>query len=173
MKITRSLARAWVTIARCPKHGLHGRRDFCFDCNGPVEQVAMLPVAELEKLQPDEGDVLVFRGANFSPEQLTGLSEWLNTHGIKGLVIDESTDLRATLERIDVERWDHVDPQVYATGAGESLEILRDLIQDGLTAVKGQPILGPHIMAGLLDRLEATVAELTEQRAVSGGKTGE
>ncbi len=33
-----------VRIARCPVHGLHGERDACFVCGGPVEQVAMLPL---------------------------------------------------------------------------------------------------------------------------------
>lgn len=28
----------------CPEHGLHGERDTCFVCDGPVEQVAMVPV---------------------------------------------------------------------------------------------------------------------------------
>lgn len=30
-------------FARCPKHGLHGCRDTCFVCGGPVEQVFMVP----------------------------------------------------------------------------------------------------------------------------------
>lgn len=33
-----------VKIARCPEHGLHGERDTCFVCNGPVEQVEMREV---------------------------------------------------------------------------------------------------------------------------------
>lgn len=33
-----------VFIARCPEHGLHGERDECFVCGGPVEQVAMQPL---------------------------------------------------------------------------------------------------------------------------------
>lgn len=33
-----------VFIARCPEHGLHGDRDECFVCGGPVEKVAMCPV---------------------------------------------------------------------------------------------------------------------------------
>lgn len=32
-----------VNIARCPTHGLHGCRDRCFECGGPVEQIAMVP----------------------------------------------------------------------------------------------------------------------------------
>jgi hypothetical protein len=32
-----------VHIARCPEHGLHGERDECFVCGGPVEQVPMVP----------------------------------------------------------------------------------------------------------------------------------
>ena len=31
-------------IARCPVHGLHGERQECFVCGGPVEQVPMRPV---------------------------------------------------------------------------------------------------------------------------------
>lgn len=31
-----------VQIARCPEHGLHGERDECFVCGGPVEQVKMV-----------------------------------------------------------------------------------------------------------------------------------
>lgn len=34
-----------VSIARCREHGLHGERTECFICGGPVEQVAMVPVA--------------------------------------------------------------------------------------------------------------------------------
>lgn len=30
-------------FARCPEHGLHGQRTACFVCDGPVEQVAMVP----------------------------------------------------------------------------------------------------------------------------------
>lgn len=33
-----------VQIARCPDHGLHGSRETCFECGGPVEQIAMVPV---------------------------------------------------------------------------------------------------------------------------------
>lgn len=31
-----------IQIARCPEHGLHGERDECFVCGGPVEQVEMI-----------------------------------------------------------------------------------------------------------------------------------
>lgn len=34
-----------VRVARCPEHGLHGCRDTCFECGGPVEQVPMVEVA--------------------------------------------------------------------------------------------------------------------------------
>jgi hypothetical protein len=41
-------ARKWmgvtVGIAYCPEHGLHGLRDTCFECGGPVEHIAMRPV---------------------------------------------------------------------------------------------------------------------------------
>lgn len=30
-----------VPIARCPEHGLHGSRDRCYVCGGPVEQIPM------------------------------------------------------------------------------------------------------------------------------------
>lgn len=33
-----------VEIARCPIHGLHGERDECFECGGPVEKVRMVEV---------------------------------------------------------------------------------------------------------------------------------
>ena len=33
-----------VDIAYCPQHGLHGERQECFVCGGPVEQVRMVPV---------------------------------------------------------------------------------------------------------------------------------
>lgn len=33
-----------VTIARCPEHGLHGDREECFVCGGPVEQVRIVPI---------------------------------------------------------------------------------------------------------------------------------
>lgn len=33
-----------VHIARCPEHGLHGCRQECFVCGGPVEQVPMVEV---------------------------------------------------------------------------------------------------------------------------------
>jgi hypothetical protein len=33
-----------VYIARCPEHGLHGCRETCHDCGGPVEQVPMVEV---------------------------------------------------------------------------------------------------------------------------------
>lgn len=34
-----------VLVARCPEHGLHGQRDTCFDCGGPVEQIPMVRVS--------------------------------------------------------------------------------------------------------------------------------
>ncbi|MFL5313059.1 MAG: hypothetical protein ACJ79H_21715 [Myxococcales bacterium] len=37
-----------VLIARCPVHGLHGDRHFCYACGGPVERVPMLPVTREE-----------------------------------------------------------------------------------------------------------------------------
>lgn len=35
-------------IARCPQHGLHGEREVCFECGGPVEQVPMIPAEPVE-----------------------------------------------------------------------------------------------------------------------------
>lgn len=37
-----------VLVARCPEHGLHGCRETCFECGGPVEQVPMTEVAARE-----------------------------------------------------------------------------------------------------------------------------
>lgn len=31
-------------IACCPIHGLHGERDECYVCGGPVEKILMKPV---------------------------------------------------------------------------------------------------------------------------------
>lgn len=38
-----------VLIARCPVHGLHGERDSCHVCGGPVEQVEMVPLSDLRE----------------------------------------------------------------------------------------------------------------------------
>jgi hypothetical protein len=38
------IAQEVVEIARCPEHGLHGARTRCFVCDGPVEQVPLLPI---------------------------------------------------------------------------------------------------------------------------------
>ncbi len=32
-----------IKVARCPRHGIHGQRDRCFVCDGPVEQVELVP----------------------------------------------------------------------------------------------------------------------------------
>jgi hypothetical protein len=40
----------FVEIARCSEHGLHGERQECFVCGGPVEQIQMVPKADLEDL---------------------------------------------------------------------------------------------------------------------------
>jgi hypothetical protein len=40
-----------VNIARCPTHGLHGERDECHVCGGPVEQVAMIRLVDHEQLR--------------------------------------------------------------------------------------------------------------------------
>lgn len=36
-----------VRIARCPVHGLHGEREECFACRGPVEQERMVSVEDV------------------------------------------------------------------------------------------------------------------------------
>lgn len=41
--MTRQSQSRSVSIARCPEHGLHGERTECFVCDGPVEQVPMVP----------------------------------------------------------------------------------------------------------------------------------
>lgn len=38
-----------VFIARCPKHGLHGGRERCFECGAEVEQVPMVPLSTKRK----------------------------------------------------------------------------------------------------------------------------
>lgn len=38
-----------IEIARCPEHGLHGERQACFVCGGPVEQVRMYPAEMWEE----------------------------------------------------------------------------------------------------------------------------
>lgn len=45
-----------VFIARCPEHGLHGEREECFVCGGPVEQVEMV---EVRSLPADNTDALL------------------------------------------------------------------------------------------------------------------
>jgi len=52
-----------VYIARCPNHGLHGQRDKCYVCGGPVEQVAMVPAATH---QAPDTDALIER-CGFAP----------------------------------------------------------------------------------------------------------
>lgn len=40
-----------VHIALCAEHGLHGERDECFVCGGPVEQVPMIYAEQLERAE--------------------------------------------------------------------------------------------------------------------------
>jgi NTP pyrophosphatase (non-canonical NTP hydrolase) len=55
-------------IARCPEHGLHGERDECFVCGGPVEKVPMV-----EAVQPPQlPDVHVEAGARILAEIESG-----------------------------------------------------------------------------------------------------
>lgn len=42
-------------VARCAEHGLHGCRDRCFVCGGPVEQVDMVELADV--VTPSPGGV--------------------------------------------------------------------------------------------------------------------
>ncbi|HWF25166.1 MAG TPA: hypothetical protein VG275_06955 [Solirubrobacteraceae bacterium] len=60
-----------VNIARCPEHGLHGCRTECFFCGGPVDQVEMMALAELELLPVGGDRVLVLRGQ--CNEELAGM----------------------------------------------------------------------------------------------------
>lgn len=39
-----------IAIARCPTHGLHGARETCFQCGGPVEQAGVIPVERVRPL---------------------------------------------------------------------------------------------------------------------------
>lgn len=41
-----------VLIARCLEHGLHGKRESCFDCGGPVEQVPLWPATQDSPFDP-------------------------------------------------------------------------------------------------------------------------
>ena len=45
-----------VNIARCPEHGLHGRRETCFECGAPVKQVPMVPLADAQKLEGERDE---------------------------------------------------------------------------------------------------------------------
>jgi hypothetical protein len=82
-----------VQIAHCPEHGLHGARDTCFECGGPVEQITMLPVSDVEKLSPGADDVLVFRTANdILPEQAASLFEWCRTNHLRAVLINQAED---------------------------------------------------------------------------------
>lgn len=48
-EITTGNAPEVVHIARCPEHGLHGCRQECFECGGPVEQVPMVEITTASK----------------------------------------------------------------------------------------------------------------------------
>jgi hypothetical protein len=48
--------RVFVTVARCPEHGLHGLREECFACGGPVQQVRMLQIDAIETQEPTRSD---------------------------------------------------------------------------------------------------------------------
>jgi hypothetical protein len=38
----REVERRAIHIARCPEHGIHGERDECFVCGGPVQKLPMV-----------------------------------------------------------------------------------------------------------------------------------
>lgn len=40
-----------VKIANCIEHGLHGKRDYCFVCGRPVEQIEFVPAEDYHKLR--------------------------------------------------------------------------------------------------------------------------
>jgi hypothetical protein len=57
-----------VLIARCPTHGLHGERDACYVCGGPVEQVVMVPVFEHQAAVAErDAEIERLRLIQFSP----------------------------------------------------------------------------------------------------------
>lgn len=78
-----------VFIARCAEHGLHGERDECFICGGPVEKVAMRLVGaeisyEIRRFDLLEHNLLVLRipaAAGLGREQLEALRQDLR-HGL-------------------------------------------------------------------------------------------
>ena len=43
-----------VKIAYCINHGLHGQRQSCFECNGPVKQVPMVSVSRAKQALEDK-----------------------------------------------------------------------------------------------------------------------
>lgn len=48
-------------IARCPEHGLHGDRRWCFVCGGPVERAEFAPKADYDRLRAAIEDYLLWR----------------------------------------------------------------------------------------------------------------
>jgi hypothetical protein len=38
-----------VDVAFCPMHGLHGKRDDCFECGNPCQQIPMVPLKMVER----------------------------------------------------------------------------------------------------------------------------
>lgn len=66
-------------IAKCPTHGLHGQRTECFVCDGPIEQVPMIPVAsivdELEAvIEKAKTDYKLQQKVGFSLHHLIGIA---------------------------------------------------------------------------------------------------
>lgn len=65
--------------------------------------------------------------------------------------------------------WDGLNPDIYEMALTGDLRELRRQNQDGLYMVQGTPMAGPHIIAGLLDRLEDSHAvALSEAQAGEG-----
>lgn len=58
-----------VTVACCPEHGLHGERDTCFECGGPVEQIPMMPAANLSSESFDPDDLVRWADMYGHPEE--------------------------------------------------------------------------------------------------------
>lgn len=49
--------RAVFLFARCPEHGLHGERDDCFVCSGPVEHVPMVTAEQFRRVQAQRDEL--------------------------------------------------------------------------------------------------------------------
>jgi hypothetical protein len=105
-----------VNIARCPKHGLHGQRSTCYACGDHVEQVPMVPVADVRDWVAEMRDQVATRRATNAPgfeeefkqgieRALDLLDGWLQ--GVSGLELYDG----ATIDRSLIgPTWDEVRP---------------------------------------------------------------